>query len=119
VLPEGTGVVDYARDTAISTELKGRMLFAKEIQSVNYSLEVVNGSVYLIGVAQTETELDRVLNLARNIRNVKRVVHYVLMKDDPRRFRDPGTTTTTITPAASTTTSTAPDSRIESRPLSQ
>jgi osmotically-inducible protein OsmY len=89
VLPEGTGVVDFARDTAITTELKGRLLFAKEINSVNYSVEVINGSVYLLGVAQTPAELDRVLNIARNISNVKRVVTHILMKDDPRRFRDP------------------------------
>jgi osmotically-inducible protein OsmY len=127
VIPDGTGIVDYARDTAITTELKSRLLFAKEIQSVNYSVEAVNGSVYLIGVAQSQTELERVLNVARNIRNVKRVVSHVLMKDDPRRFRAPGTTTTTTTaPAAQTTTtgapgatSTAVGTRIESRPLRQ
>lgn len=129
VIADGTGIVDYARDTAITTELKGRLLFAKEIQSVNYSVEVVNGSVYLIGVAQSQTELERVLSVARNIRNVKRVVSHVLMKDDPRRFRDPGTTSTSTTstaPAGPTTTTSAPsatstavDKRIESRPLSQ
>lgn len=89
VVPNGTGLVDYARDTAITTELKSRLLFAKEINSVNYSVEVVNGSVYLLGVAQTPAELDRVLNIARNIGNVKRVVTHILMKDDPRRFQDP------------------------------
>jgi osmotically-inducible protein OsmY len=89
VIPDGTGIVDYGRDTAISTELKARLLFAKEINSVNYSTEVVNGSVYILGVAQNQAELDRVLNVARNIANVKRVVNHVLMKDDPRRFRDP------------------------------
>lgn len=135
VLPEGTGVVDYARDTAISTELKGRLLFAKEIQSVNYSSEVVNGSVYLIGVAQSQIELERVLDIARNIRNVKRVVSYVLMKDDPRRFREAGTTSPAAAPApaspaspaaapATSTTATMPpprasDTTIESRPLPQ
>jgi osmotically-inducible protein OsmY len=89
IIPEGTGIVDYGRDAAISTELKARLLFAKEINSVNYSTEVVNGSVYLLGVAQNQAELERVLNVARNIKNVKRVVDHVLMKDDPRRFRDP------------------------------
>src|ERR1041385_3887778 len=59
VTTEG-GIVNYARDTAISTELSGRMLFAKEVQSVNYLVEVVNGVVYLLGVAQTQSELDRV-----------------------------------------------------------
>jgi osmotically-inducible protein OsmY len=92
VVPQGTGAVDYIRDSAISTELKARLLFAKEIQSVNYSIEVVNGSVYLLGVAQTQSELDRAVNIARNINHVKRVVSHILMKDDPRRFREPGQT---------------------------
>jgi osmotically-inducible protein OsmY len=83
------GVVNYARDTSISTELSGRMLFAKEVQSVNYSVEVVNGVVYLLGVAQSQAELDRVLDIARNIGNVKRVVSHVILKDDPRRFAAP------------------------------
>ncbi|MBI3452793.1 MAG: BON domain-containing protein [Rhodospirillales bacterium] len=85
------GIVNYARDTAISAELRTRLLFAKEVQSVNYSIETVNGVVYLIGVAQHQEELDRVLNIARNIANVRRVVSHVLMKDDPRRFTPPVT----------------------------
>lgn len=80
------GVVNYARDTSISTQLSAQMLFAKEVQSVNYSVEVVNGVVYLLGVAQSQAELDRVLNIARNIGNVKRVISHVILRDDPKRF---------------------------------
>jgi osmotically-inducible protein OsmY len=81
------GVVDYARDTKIQTELDAKILFAKDVVSVNYSVEVVNGVVYLLGVAQTQAELDRVLNIARNLADVKKVVSHVLLKDDPQRFR--------------------------------
>jgi osmotically-inducible protein OsmY len=88
VTDEG-GLGAYARDTAIVTELRSRILFAKEITSVNYSIEAVNGTVYLIGVAQNQGELDRVLDMARNITGVRRVVSHVLMKDDPRRFNPP------------------------------
>jgi osmotically-inducible protein OsmY len=80
------GIGAYARDTVIVTELRSRLLFAKDVQSVNYSIEAVNGVVYLIGVAQDPAELDRVLNVARNLRNVRRVVSHVLLKADPRRF---------------------------------
>ena len=83
------GIGAYARDTVITTELSTRMLFAKEIQSVNYSVEAVNGVVYLLGVAQSRDELERVVDTARNIRNVRRVVSHVLMKDDPKRFAGP------------------------------
>ena len=86
VTDEGGGVVGYGRDTAINTELRTRLLFAKNVDSVNYSIETVNGNVYLLGVAQNQQELDRVLEIARNISNVRRVVSHVLLKDDPRRL---------------------------------
>lgn len=79
------GAVGYGRDTAINTELRARLLFAKNVDSVNYSIETVNGNVYVLGVAQDQPELDRVLEIARNISNVRRVVSHVLLKDDPRR----------------------------------
>ncbi len=81
------GIVDYARDTKIQTELNAQILFAKGVESVNYSVEVVNGVVYLLGVAQNQAELDKVLNIARNLGDVKKVVSHVLLKDDPRRFQ--------------------------------
>lgn len=83
------GVGAYARDTAIVTELRSKLLFTKDIQSVNYSIESVNNTVYLLGVAQNQAELDKVIEIARNVRYVRRVVSHVLMKDDPRRFRAP------------------------------
>jgi osmotically-inducible protein OsmY len=80
------GIGAYARDSVIVNELRGRLLFTKDIQSVNYSIESVNGVVYLLGVAQNQAELDKVLDIARNVRYVRRVVSHVLMLDDPRRF---------------------------------
>lgn len=71
------GIVDYARDSWISAQLRTKLLLDKEIQSVNYSIETVNGIVYLIGIAQDQAELDRVTNHARNIRYVEKVVSYV------------------------------------------
>jgi osmotically-inducible protein OsmY len=83
------GVGAYARDTAIVTELRSKLLFAKDIQSVNYSIESVNGVVYMLGVAQNQVELDKAINIARNVNYVRRVVSHVLLKDDPRRFKEP------------------------------
>lgn len=85
------GFTAYARDTGIVTELNTRLLFAKDISSVNYSIESVNGVVYLLGVAQSQAELDKTIEIARNLRNVRRVVSYVLMRDDPKRFATPVT----------------------------
>lgn len=85
------GVIDYGRDVMIANELRGRLLFDKQIRNINYSVETVNGVVYLMGIAHDQQELDRVLGHARNIEYVRRVVNYVLLRDDPRRQQQPGT----------------------------
>lgn len=82
------GIVNYARDTWISTQLKAEILFDKDILSINYNVETINGIIYVVGIAQDQAELDKVVDHARRIENVKQVVSHVVMKDDPRR--EPG-----------------------------
>lgn len=82
---DDTGVLDYARDTWISAQLKGRLLVDGDVLSINYSVETVNGTVYLLGIAQDEAELARVTEHARSIEDVKRVVSHVVMKDGRHR----------------------------------
>lgn len=83
------GIVDYAKDTWISAQLKTKMMFAKDVLSINYSVETVNGTIYLMGIAQDQKELDRVIALARDVPDVVEVVSHVVPKDDPSRVRKP------------------------------
>lgn len=82
---DDSGILDYARDTWISAQLKGTLLVDGDVLSINYSVETVNGTVYLLGIAQDEAELARVTEHARSIENVKRVVSHVVLKDDRHR----------------------------------
>ena len=82
------GIVNYARDTWISTQLKAKILFDRDILSINYNVETINGIIYVVGIAQDQAELDKVVDHARRTENVKQVVSHVVMKDDPRR--EPG-----------------------------
>ena len=75
----------FTSDTFIVAQLKAKLLIDKEVSAVNYSVDAVRGIVYLMGVAQSQDELDRVIGYARNIRYVQKVVNHVLLKDDPRR----------------------------------
>jgi osmotically-inducible protein OsmY len=75
------GISGYTRDSWIATQLRSRMVFDKNVESINYSNEVVGGVVYLMGVAQSQQELNVVVNHARSIRYVKEVVSYVRLRD--------------------------------------
>ena len=82
-----TGVWDYAQDSWIANQIRTKLLLEKDLRSVNYSVEVVNGIVYLMGIAQNQTELDKATYLASTTAHVKQVVSHVIMRDDPRRAK--------------------------------
>ena len=77
---ESGGLTGYGRDIWISTRLQSALLFDKQVSSINYSIKTVRGTVYLIGIAQNRVELNRVINHARSLDYVRKVVNHVKIK---------------------------------------
>lgn len=77
---ESEGIKGFARDAWITTRLRTSIVFKKDVQSINYSIDTVQGTVYLMGVAQSQDELDKVITAARTIKDVKQVVSYVKIR---------------------------------------
>jgi osmotically-inducible protein OsmY len=84
-----SGFANYSKDVWISTQVRSRLLFTKEIRSSNYSVITVNQNVYLTGIAQDQAELDRATWVASTTQYVQKVVSYVKLKDDPTRKNAP------------------------------
>ena len=80
-----SGPVAYAEDAWISNQLRVALLTDTNIRSVNYNVETVDKVVHITGIALSGAELERVLDHARSVRGVARVVSHVLTIDDPRR----------------------------------
>src|SRR5262249_10953903 len=53
-----SGIWDSLRDTRICTEIRSAITFDGGIHSQNYSLDCVNGIVYVTGIAKDQAELD-------------------------------------------------------------
>jgi len=75
------GILDYADDLIMKTKINAKLLLNKDILNLNYSVEVVNGIVYLIGIAQSQEELNSVINISENTYGVENVISYVRLKD--------------------------------------
>ena len=75
------GILDYADDLVMKTKINTKLLLEKNILNLNYSVEVVNGIVYLIGIAQDQKELDAVTEISKNTYGVISVISYVRLKD--------------------------------------
>jgi osmotically-inducible protein OsmY len=72
----------YAKDSWISTSIKSQLIFTEDIRSLNYNVKTVAGVVYVTGIAQNQTELDRVLDIASKTSYVTRVVNYAKVRND-------------------------------------
>ncbi len=88
--PVGTNFLDYAQDNFTETQIEARLLATKNISAVNYTVEVVDGVAYLLGVAQNEKERHNAAYIASITKGVKRVISYVRLKDDPKRLEKTG-----------------------------
>ena len=80
-----SGWLDGPSDFIMRTQLAATLLADKSIKDVNYTTDVVHGVVYLMGVAQNQGEIDRVVAHAQKVNGVRRVENYVVLKDDPIR----------------------------------
>jgi len=85
VTSEESSPKQFAADAWISTQAKAKLLLNNRIRSINYTVDTVNSTVYLMGVAQNEEELAEATYEVSIVRGVKRVVSHVRLKDDPKR----------------------------------
>ena len=81
--------LDQTNDLWIQEKLKTRLLTDSEVKNVNYMVDVTDSVVYLLGIAQSEAEMARVIAHARDISGVKRVISHVILKTDPKRNGTP------------------------------
>ena len=75
---------DKAKDLAASAQLRAALIGDQNISSLNFSIDVVNGIVYLSGVASNEIEKERVIAHAQELRFAKKVVNYIILETDKR-----------------------------------
>ena len=78
--PEDAG--EYVHDVWLAQELDAKLLVDSKVRSVNYNVDCVAGTIYLMGVAQNKAELQRVIDHARDIPYVREVVSYVRIKTE-------------------------------------
>ncbi len=86
------GLATVATDQVTTKKLQAQMLVDREIRTINYHRRTYDGTVYILGIAQDRTELDRVLALAHNISGVRNVVGHIDLVGNPTRAARAGST---------------------------
>ena len=75
---------DLAKDLAASATLRGKLIADGDISSLNFNIDVVNGTIYLSGIAADTAEMNRVVAHAQEVRFTRKVVNYIMLSTDKR-----------------------------------
>ena len=70
-------ILDYADDLVISTKIRAKMLLDSNINNLNFSIETVNGIVYILGIAQNQKEVESILAIINSVYGVEEVIDYI------------------------------------------
>ena len=81
-ISDQSDLLDVTRDAWVTAQLRLKLTVDGKIKAINYAIDTVKGVVYLMGIAQDSTELERVTAHARNLNYVRRIVSYVRLKNE-------------------------------------
>ena len=76
-----------AKDILITSQLRTALIFNKNTKARNYTLETVNKSIYIFGIAMNEEEKKEVLNEANKIYDVKEVIPSIYLATELSRTK--------------------------------
>ena len=73
----GYGLDDIAKDKFISTQLFTKILTDSDIKKFKYDFEVQKQIIYLFGVSNDQSEINRVIDHAKSIKGVLDIINYI------------------------------------------
>ncbi len=77
-----------AKDMLITSQLKTALVFNKLTKATNYSLDTINGKIYIFGISMNADEKKEVIKEANEIYGVKEVVPSIILVEDLSRNKN-------------------------------
>lgn len=81
--PESNG--EYLDDSIITAKVKSAFVGDKQVSALDIKVETVKGVVLLSGFADSQQEIDRAVQLVRNVKSVKSVMNNIELKQSAKQ----------------------------------
>ena len=81
-------IKNAAKDVLISSQLRTALVFNKSVKAANFNIDTINQKIYVFGIAHDENERKEIIQEAKQIVGVKKVVTSILMVSDLSRQRE-------------------------------
>ena len=76
-----------AKDILITSQLRSALIFNKKTKARNYTLETINKTIYIFGIAMDKEEKKEVINEANKIYDVEKVVPSIYLASELSRSK--------------------------------
>ena len=76
-----------AKDILITSQLRSALIFNKKTKARNYTLETINKTIYIFGIAMDLEEKKEVINEANKIYDVKKVIPSIYLASELSRSK--------------------------------
>ena len=83
-ISETNNFKNIAKDLASLGEIKAKLMASTKLNSLNFSVDVVNNIAYISGIASSEEEISLVTQIAQEARFIKEVQNFVKVNKDKR-----------------------------------
>ena len=83
-ISETNNLKNIAKDLASLGEIRAKLMASKKLNSLNFSIDVVNNVAYISGIASSEEEISIVTQIAQDARFIKEVQNFVKVNKDKR-----------------------------------
>ncbi len=83
-ISETNNLKNIAKDLASLGEIRAKLMASKQLNSLNFSVDVVNNIAYISGIASNEEEISIVTQIAQEARFIKEVQNFVKVNKDKR-----------------------------------
>ena len=77
-----------AKDILITSQLRTALIFNKLTKATNYTIDTINGKIYIIGIAMTKKEKEKVISEADQIHGVKDVIPSIYLVEELSRNKN-------------------------------
>ena len=77
-----------AKDVLITSQLKTALIFNKLTKATNYTIDTIDGKIYIFGIAMTGAEKKKVISEAKEIHGVQEVIPSILLVEDLSRYKN-------------------------------
>ena len=79
-------LVSEAKDARISLSLSALLIGDAKVSDINFSHSVSKQVIFLIGIAKNTEEFNHVIQHARTVKGVKKVISHIILKNDKKRM---------------------------------